>query len=166
MSRASSLWLSPASSRAFFNLFTVCRLLHATCNCQSYMCSILHALLSGSIRDAYTAESDSVEIVRTNEVVRRRVALLLVDGSIKKQGFAKAADRAASWVAMFLRGERPFPFERMDEIAVFFQRTPDALIAPLTELEKKRSDDALKQLRRRPRRDVEETALKKRGRSM
>lgn len=113
------------------------------------MCSILHALLSPSIADSYAAEGDSVDGVRTNEVVRRRVAMLLADRSIKKQGFAKAADRTPSWVPMFLRGERPFPFDRIDEVATFFQHTPEAFIAPLTDAEKKRSDEALKKLRHR-----------------
>jgi transcriptional regulator with XRE-family HTH domain len=99
--------------------------------------------------------------VRTNEVVRRRIAVLLADRGIKKQAFAKAAARAPSWVAMFLRGERPFPFERIDEVARFFQYTPETLVAPLTDEEVKRSSEALKEFRRPTRRlitfDEEET---------
>lgn len=150
--RANSLWLKPASSRAFFNLFTVCRILHASCTCQLYVCGILHALLSVCITESCATESDSVHGVRTNEVVRRRVVLLLEDRAIKKQGFAKAADRTPSWVPMFLRGDRPFPFERIDEVAAFFQHTPEALIAPLTDDEVQRSVELLKRVRRRPER--------------
>jgi hypothetical protein len=113
------------------------------------MCSILYALLSLCIPVASVVAGDSVPDVRTNEVVRRRVALLLAERAIKKQGFAKAAARTPSWVPMFLRGKRPFPFDRIDEVASFFQHSPEALIAQLTDDEVKRSDEALKQLRRR-----------------
>jgi hypothetical protein len=114
------------------------------------VCGILHALLSLCITESCAAENDSVPGVRTNEVVRRRVVILLTERAIKKQGFAKAADRTPSWVPMFLRGERPFPFERIDEVAAFFQHTPEALIAALTDEEVARSSDLLKQFRRRP----------------
>jgi hypothetical protein len=50
---------------------------------------------------------------------------------------------------MFLRGIRQFPLERIDEVGAFFQLTPEGLIAPLTDAEVKRSDAALKRLRRR-----------------
>ena len=109
----------------------------------------MHAVLSLQIVESYTGADDSVLGVRTNEVVRRRVAMLLAERAIKKQGFAKAADRTPSWVPMFLRGDRPFPFERIDEVATFFQHTPEQFIAPLTDEEVKRSDEALKQFRRR-----------------
>lgn len=121
------------------------------CSCQLCKCSILDALLSISITDSYPSASDSVQVVQTKEVVRRRVAMLLAEREIKKQGFAKAAGRTPSWVPMFLHGKRPFPFERIDEVAKFFQHTTEALIAPLTEEEVTRSDEALKQLRRRSR---------------
>lgn len=113
------------------------------------MCSIVYAVLSLCIPDACAAAGDTVEDVRTNEVVRRRVAMLLAERAIKKQGFAKAAGRTPSWVPMFLHGKRPFPFARIDEVAAFFQHTPEAFIAQLTNEEVKRSDDALKLLRRR-----------------
>src|ERR1043166_952697 len=109
----------------------------------------MHAVLSLQIVESYTGADDSVLGVRTNEVVRRRVAMLLAERAIKKQGFAKAADRTPSWVPMFLRGDRPFPFERIDEAERFFQHTPEQFIAPLTDEEVKRSDEALKQFRRR-----------------
>lgn len=148
-SRANLLWLSSASSRAFFKLFTLCRLLHATCNCQPDTCVILHALLSLYIVDTCAVVSGSVLVVRTNEVVRRRVAILLSERGIMKHRFAQAAKRTASWVPMFLRGERPFPFDRIDEVAAFFQHTPEALIVSLTDEEVKRSSELLKQFRRR-----------------
>jgi hypothetical protein len=75
--------------------------------------------------------------------------MLLAERQIKKQGFAQAADRTPSWVPMFLRGKRPFPFERIDEVATFFQHTAEGFIAQLTNEEVKRSDEAFKQLRRR-----------------
>jgi hypothetical protein len=161
MSRASSLWLKPASSRAFFNLFTACRLLHTAFSCQSYVCGILHALLSLAIPNSYVGADVSVIVVQTKEVVRRRIALLLAEREIKKQGFAKAAKRSPSWVPMFLRGERPFPFERIDEVALFFQHTPEAFIAPLTDDEVTRSDGAFKQLRRQHRRRAGQHVLKR-----
>jgi len=66
-----------------------------------------------------------------------------------KYRFARAAERAPSWVSMFLRGERPFPIKRIDDVAKFFQYTAERLIAPLTDEELKRSTEALKQFRRR-----------------
>jgi len=104
--------------------------------------------------------------VRTDEVVRRRIAILLSDRGIMKNRFAKAADRTASWVPMFLRGERPFPFERIDEVASFFQHTPEMLVAPLSDEEVKRSSDALKKFRKRVEAPIAEKrhASAKRGR--
>lgn len=84
--------------------------------------------------------------MKPHEVVRRRVALLLFERDIRKQGFARAAARTPAWVPMFLRGDRPFPFERIDEIAAFFQHTSLTFIAPLTDEEAHRSAVALKQL--------------------
>jgi hypothetical protein len=66
-----------------------------------------------------------------------------------KNRFAAAAQRTPSWVPMFLRGDRPFPFDRIDEVAKFFQHSPENLIAPLTDEEVKRSSEALKGFRRR-----------------
>jgi len=111
----------------------------------------MHGVLSLQIADGYAPAGDSVGVVRTEEIVRRRVAMLLHEREIKKQGFARAAKRTPSWVPMFLRGIRPFPFARIDEVAIFFQYTPEQFIAPLTDEEVKRSDDALKRFRRRRR---------------
>jgi len=96
-----------------------------------------------------TLAGASVDAVRTDEIIRRRIAVLIADRGIMKHRFAKAADRTPSWVPMFLRGERPFPIDRMDDVAKFFQYTPERLIAPLTDEELKRSTEALRQFRRR-----------------
>ncbi len=91
------------------------------------------------------------EAVKTDEVVRRRIAILILDRGILKHRFAKAAGRSASWVSMFMRGARPFPFEKIDEVAAFFQHTPEKLVAALSDEDVKRSTEALKKYRLSPR---------------
>lgn len=110
-------------------------------------------MLSHAIQESYADASDNVRDVQTKEVVRRRIAMLIVERAIKIRGFAMAAGRSTSWASMFLRGKRKFSFDRIDEVAAFFQHRPEAIIAPLTPDEVKRSDDALKrfpQRRHRP----------------
>lgn len=101
----------------------------------------------GSALLAVFTARDTVGLVQTAEIVRRRIAVLIEERGVKKNRFAKAAKRPPSWVSAFLGGTRPFPFERIDEIAKFFQLETDRLIAPLTD-EERRASSALDLLRR------------------
>lgn len=92
--------------------------------------------------DCFTLR-DNFHAVQTAEIVRRRIALVLDERGIKKLRFAKEAGRKAPWVTMFLNGERPFPFDRIDEIARFLHLTAETLIAPLSAEEVRRSSELL-----------------------
>ena len=130
---------------------TACSLLHAQCICQHRARTFLHALLTSDLSMTYAnlvmdyfTLRDNFCLMRTDETVRRRGALLLHERGIRNNAFAVAADRKPSWVSMFLRGTRPFPFERIDEVAEFFQSTPVKFVAPLTKGEIERASEALK----------------------
>ncbi len=91
---------------------------------------------------------DIFSTMETAEILRRRIISLLRDRGHKQCKFGEVVGRGPAWVSMFLRGERPFPFDRIDDVAKFFHNSVDMMLAPLTAEELKRSSESLKSFRR------------------
>ena len=63
------------------------------------------------------------------ERLRHNIRRLVDEKGTKLAKLAAVVGRSAPWASMYLKGTRPFPFERLDAVAAFFGRTADAMLA-------------------------------------
>lgn len=99
-----------------------------------------------SLLERFT-ERDIFGSLKTPEILRRRIALLMDQNGTKQLKFATVVGRKPSWVSMFLRGDRPFPLDSIDDVAKFYHCSVEALLAPLDPQEVKRSNELLRSFR-------------------
>ena len=98
--------------------------------------------------DLFT-QGDNFSSVDSDEILRRRIVLLMEAKGTKQTKLAHAARRGPSWASMFLRGDRGFPMESLADVAALLDRTIEQMFAPLSHEEANRSAELQRSFRKK-----------------
>lgn len=78
-------------------------------------------------------EKASVASADPEARLRRHIQHLLEARGVVKRRFGEVAGRGPAWVTAYLKGDRRFPLDRLDQVAAFFGITPEALLQGINE---------------------------------
>ena len=66
---------------------------------------------------------------RPDERLRLQILRLIEERGVLRKRFGEAAGRGSAWATAYLKGDRKFPLDRLDQVAKFFGTTSETLLA-------------------------------------